>query len=378
MSNFLQCANRRKEKPVREFFLAADQPGATFQGLRKTPTEFKTLDRKLGTAMGKLVTGELARRIDVYEQRELRENRRLLSGRQKQFLFYESFRTDENMARCYTIKDLMSLTFPGDDKLEQLRNDWEDRIANCAEKQPEPQQATILYDILKHSTKLKEDMSKYRRYDKGHKKKNIHFLLKALDRQIILDQQERNAKALNGKNNPAVPAKRKGICKKYLQGKCCGDANPACNKKHPEGRYNEKNIARQAAPATTSGQQGGPTESGAVRGRQAEKGKGKGKRALTPPGGGWKRLPCKFFQVGKCGKSQEDCPWPHRDATVEEQAEMKKNEDNAKARSQSPGGKINKPCGQWAKGNCTFGDACRFIHDEAAKGKGASGKGAGK
>ena len=76
-------------------------------------------------------------------------------------------------------------------------------------------------------------------------------------------------------------------------------------------------------------------------------------------------------------KSQADCPWPHRQATAEEKAEMKKNEENAKAQSQSPKGPTNKPCAQWAKGSCTYGDACRFVHDEVAKRKGAPGKGAG-
>ena len=357
LSNFLQCANRRKEKPVREFFLAVEQKGATLMSLRKTPREFKTVDRKLGTAMGKLVTGELARRIDVYEQRELRGKRRLLSGRQKLFLFYESYRTDENMARCYTIKDLMALTFPGDDKLEQLRNDWEDRIANCAEEQPPAQQATILYDILKHSTKLREDMGKYRRYEKGHKKNNIGFLLKALDRQILLDQHDRSAKTLQGKS-PAAPVKRKGLCKKYLEGKCCGDDNPNCKKNHPPGRYNEKNTS-PAAPATANGQhQGGPTESGAVRGRPG-KGEGKGKGNRDPStgseGGGYKKLPCKFFQVGKCGKTQAECPWPHRQGTPEELAKMQEIEEKRKAKGKG-----------------------KHDDDAKGKGKGAPGKGDGK
>ena len=92
----------------------------------KCPREFRTLDRKLATSLGKIIQGQLGRRIDIEEQRLLREKGDLLTGRAKLYMMYESFRTDEGMARAFTIADLMSVKFKGDDRLEELRNDWED------------------------------------------------------------------------------------------------------------------------------------------------------------------------------------------------------------------------------------------------------------
>ena len=107
----------------------------TFKRLEKCPSEFTRLDRKLGTALSKILKGELGRRIDVEEQRALRERQCLLFGRQELFMMYDSFRTDESMARCYTIHDLCSVKWLGDNQLEALRNTWEDKLANHMERQ---------------------------------------------------------------------------------------------------------------------------------------------------------------------------------------------------------------------------------------------------
>ena len=81
----------------------------TFKRLEKCPSEFTRLDGKLGTAISKILKGELGRRVDVEEQRALRERQCLLSGRQKLFMMYDRFRAGESMARSYTIHDLCSV-----------------------------------------------------------------------------------------------------------------------------------------------------------------------------------------------------------------------------------------------------------------------------
>ena len=100
MACVCQCANRADEKPVREWLLKVEKPKMTFKRLEKCPKEFTRLDRKLGTALGTILMGELSRRVDLEEQRAIRDRNTLLSGRQKLFLMYDSFRTDESMARC--------------------------------------------------------------------------------------------------------------------------------------------------------------------------------------------------------------------------------------------------------------------------------------
>ena len=193
-----QCANRADEGPVRKWLLKVEKPKMTFKRLEKCPSDFARLDRKLGTALAKILKGELGRRVDVQQARALRERQCLLSGRQMLFMMYESFRTDESMARCFTIHDLCSVRWQGDDRLEALRNTWEDKLANQMERQSDDQLAAILFEILKNSKEgmLKDDVTRYRRWPRGHKKKTYQFLIRALDRQIDMNVRETNYAAL--------------------------------------------------------------------------------------------------------------------------------------------------------------------------------------
>jgi len=109
-----QCANRADERPVRKWLLKVEKPKMTFERLEKCPREFARLDRKHGAALARILKGELGRRVDVQQARTLRERQYLLSGRQMLFMMYESFRTDESMARCFTIHDLCSVRWLGD------------------------------------------------------------------------------------------------------------------------------------------------------------------------------------------------------------------------------------------------------------------------
>ena len=74
-------------------------------------------------------------------------------------MMYDSFRTDESMARCYTIHDLCSVKWLGEGQLEALRNTWEDKLANQREPQSDDQLATILFEILKQSKCLRTTSS---------------------------------------------------------------------------------------------------------------------------------------------------------------------------------------------------------------------------
>ena len=76
-------------------------------------------------------------------------------------MMYDSFRTDESMARCYTIHALCSVKWLGDNQLEALRNTWGDKLANQREPQSDDQLATILFEVLKHSKEgmLKDDVT---------------------------------------------------------------------------------------------------------------------------------------------------------------------------------------------------------------------------
>jgi len=196
----------------------------------------------------------------------------LLSGRQKLFVMYDSFRTDESMARCYNIHDRCSVKWLGDSQLEALRNTWEDKLANQRELQSDDQLATILFEILKHSKEgmLKDDMVRYRRWPHGHRKKTYKFLVRALDRQIDMNIRDKNFAALQNKSNAAPAAAKRKVCKAFLRGEC-KDAN--CPNKHPDG----KKGSRATSAATPSATGGAQRTAGGRGGRRREMSQGSGR-----------------------------------------------------------------------------------------------------
>jgi len=363
-----QCANRADEEPVRKWLLKVERPKMTFKKLEKCPKEFTRLDRKLGTALGKILKGELARRVDVEEQRALRERNMLLSGRQKLFMMYDSFRTDESMARCYTIHDLCSVKWLGDNQLEALRNTWEDKVANQRESQSDDQLATILFEVLKHSKEgmLKDDVIRYRRWPYGHKKKTYKFLIRALDRQIDMNIRDKNFAALQGKSTAAPAPNRKKICKAFLRGEC---KNKECPFRHPK---NDKgSSAPSAAVPTTAGGDRGRSQS-----RDKGKGKGKGKgqsrdRSTSPTHDkDGKQRPCKFWASGKC--ERENCGYSHAPADKGKKASGSGSSPKSGDRKRSSSRQSKTLCRNFAAGSCSYGDKCLFAHDHAASSKPAA------
>ena len=224
----------------------------------------------------------------------------------------------------------------GDAQLEALRNDWEDRVVNQAEKQSDDQLATILYEVLKHSEKLKDDMHRWRRYEKGHKKKTYQFLLTAWQRQIDEDRRDANARLLQ-RRGPAAPAKTH-ICRGWLKNGVC--KTPDCKYDHPADAKGAK-AKSAAAPEKDNG-----------KGRSASRGKGTGKgkarsRSPSPASLDTSKKLCHFFAAGTCKKGK-DCPYLH---------------DNKSKKPASERG--GKPCTSFFKnGSCSYGEKCVFSHNK--------------
>jgi hypothetical protein len=84
------------------------------------------------------------REIQVAERRSLSQNGTLLKGRQKLFLMYQFYRTNESLSHAHNIVDLTSLPWRADEKIETFRNDWESRLAGMASKIDEVNLEAIL------------------------------------------------------------------------------------------------------------------------------------------------------------------------------------------------------------------------------------------
>ena len=246
----------------------------------------------------------------------------------------------------------------------------------------------ILFEILRHSEKLKDDVNKWKRYPMDHKKKTLGFLTRALDRQIAEDLRDKNAAALqtgrSGRTAAPAAGGKKGVCKGWLKGKCTSNE---CKKQHPPTLF-----ATQATPAAPADAGNGKDkDKGKGKGKDKGKGKGKDKGAKgkgkdkgrsTSQGsnasstGKWSHLPCKKYQTRSCPFTADKCRFAHRDGTP---AELKEMENIPLSGQGTPRGngspslaKKAMPCTWWVQGNCSYGDNCLFEHDPAKKGSNPS------
>ena len=107
------------------------------------------------------------------------------------------------------------------------------------------------------------------------------------------------------------------------------------------------------------------------------KGKGKGgRRSRSPSTKDTSKTFCHFhFNKGNC-KHGDKCQYSHSqyhwDRRKDKGGKGKGGRSATPRRSQTPGGKKDRNCYGWLKGDCQKGDKCTFKHDPSMKGKRAA------
>ena len=147
--------------------------------------------------------------------------------------------------------------------------------------------------------------------------------------------------------------------------------------------------SRATSAATPSAAGGAQRTAGGRggRGRDKSQGSGKGKRANgkgqdrsgspTHDKDG-KQKACKFWAMGKC--ERENCGYSHVPADkgkkagnpASGQASGARQDGAAGGRKRSTSRQSKTPCRNFAAGNCTYGDKCIFVHEDAANGRPAA------
>ena len=240
-------------------------------------------------------------------------------------------------------------------------------MSNQREPQSDEQLASILFEILKHSKEgmLKDDMTRYRRWPYGYKKKTYQFLVRALDRQIDMNIRDKNVAALQGKPAAApAPAKQK-VCKAFLRGEC---KNKECPRKHPKNGKGSRAPSAATPPVDGGAVRTAERKQGSGRDKSRDRSKGRGKgddKTVSPTHDkDGKQRPCKFWALGKC--ERENCGYSHAPADKGKKAGQTTQPSKEGGRKRSTSRQSKTPCRNFAAGNCTYGDKCIFAHDKSA------------
>ena len=86
-----------------------------------------TLDVKLGSALRRLLKGDLKQQVQT-RAKALEKQGRMLRGRQILWLISQQYALDENRGALYNLGDLMNLPYPGDAKLDAFLTLWENQV----------------------------------------------------------------------------------------------------------------------------------------------------------------------------------------------------------------------------------------------------------
>jgi hypothetical protein len=299
--------------------------------------EFASLDAKLATALGNILTGELARQINVVEER-LALQMKMIKGRQIAWMIFEHFRITETEGAILEFEDLIAIELRGDN-IKQFLNDWESCLINLKAVPPPEILESLFRKQLERSDCLKNVMSLYN-LDITHngKERSYERLLSMIRSQIEDNRRRRNRDEMShrgkGRANPATsadPKKKQGDCHQFMNNGICSRENCPWNHPLEHGQRKGSPEGRSSSPNGGKGKGGKKGKGGTSQSPSPQKTAAASQRG-TSPKGTKDRPTCSFYMRGACTRGKE-CDFFHVPV-----------------------------CTHFKKGSCTSGAECKFLH----------------
>ena len=158
--------------------------------LLRAPEGFATLDRKILSAVTNIVSGDCARQVDTFKEREAHHDR-LVKGRQVLLMMDKYFSTNALHGSVYDIEDFFSVTMVNE-KLEVFMRKW-DTVLRGIKKLPEESfLEPIFHRQIKKVPVLQRGLSMYERALDGTPERTYRFLYDAAFRYIDRKRTDKN------------------------------------------------------------------------------------------------------------------------------------------------------------------------------------------
>ena len=247
--------------------------------------------------------------------------------------------------------------------MDKFLHAWIEIIANM-KAEDIPSDNTLRDHLLRKidgSQALHVDLTIFKGRDNDDKKKSYSELLEIMRRYIARAREDRN-----------IAARDKFATDYTNLGK---PSTPAPKPTAPTPTPKDGKTGKPSAPAP-KGKPGAPVlPSGTPKSHGKGRGKG-GKRSRSPSTRDTSKTFCHFrFNKGNC-KHGDKCQYSHSqyhwDKRKDKGGKGKNSRSATPRRSQTPGGKKDRHCYGWLKGDCQKGDKCTFKHDPSMKGKRAA------
>ena len=329
---------------------------------------FQSIDSKLSIALQNMVdaAGETASEVKVrIRQRSqvLGKEGNFLMGREILAMVLDHFRTTSKDEVLFNASHIYKLQYRGDKEMDKFLHAWIEIIANM-KAEDIPSDKTLRDHLLRKidsSQALHVDLTIFKGRDNDDKKKSYNELLEIMKRHIARAREDRN-----------IAARDKFATDYTNLGK---PSTPAPKPTAPTPTPKDGKTGKPSAPAP-KGKPGAPVlPSGNPKSHGKGKGKG-GKRSRSPSTRDPSKTFCHFhFNKGNC-KHGDKCQYSHSqyhwDRRKDKGGKGKNGRSATLRRSQTPGGKKDRHCNGWLKGDCQKGDKCTFKHEPSMKGKRAA------
>ena len=245
--------------------------GQTIEGL-VSPEGFTTLDAKLLAALSSIATGEFARKVDTFKEKESQKDR--------------YFSTNIKHGATYSLSDLFNVKMKG----KTFLSNWDSVTIGVTHLPEATVLETLFYQQVKNHRAIAHDIEEYHRAEEGSPKHCYQFLYDAVRRHLMRGRLEDNrgriAASVGGAKTsaPAADARTpfilRGFCVQWNKGGC---SKENCPFKHEVPKKREKNATKSP------------------RGRSQSRGREKKDTS---------KIPRKFWKAGRC-KRGDKCEFSH-------------------------------------------------------------------
>ena len=250
------------------------------------PEGFTTLDAKLLSALSNICSGEFARKVNTFKEKESAADRPV-RGRQVLLMMDEFFSTNIKHGATYSLKDLFAVKLKGEN-LRTFISNWDTVNAGITHPPDPSVLETLFYEQVKNVRAIQHDIEIYNRAEEGTDNHSYKYLVDAVQRYLRRERLESNRDRIHNSlggpkpSTPAVDDDRKktpfipkGYCVAWNKGSCTKEN---CTYKH------ETPPKKTRKPS---------------RGRSTSR-EGKDKSKIT----------CKYWKAGRC-KRGSDCEFSH-------------------------------------------------------------------
>ncbi len=376
-----------------QWILRVEDRSVPDDAFRVVKKKWEPLDSKLRAALLKLISGEVARTVDLHTEQERVQHRRQITGCFILRLIYRRFQTKNSLSQFYDQTDLAKVTLKHDSGMTAFLHDWMSKLNGL--EHPEYLHPAAKLELfvkqLRTSQMMKYDMEHYKRLPDGHEDKCYTWLVERIEDRLV-EERTRTVESQLGHGGPPPPAlaapegticpfNTKGFCRKGAECDMVHDqaAKAKWKRENPDSGGGGGRGSAGGGGAGGKGAKGGKGAGKGVGAPQAKaeaKGKGKGKLVGAKGGNSESRFPCYANHDGNCINTL--CSLAHRVLTEPELAMIEKWEKRAASRTSSPGAPATGVCPEWLRGNCILGPNCSMEHPEGQGGKGKGRRGRAK